>query len=341
VARAMAAVRHPDPTGVPALRPTRRGTTSRPASYAEPVADDTRDGLSAISIRRATAADVRATYDVFLDAADHLAQTRGWAPTVRPPDPPERFLAFRASALLHDPAGFWVAEAHGGLVAFGIAVQREHVWYLAALHVRPLYQSRGLGAAIIRKALEAVVPGSLLTVGADARNPVSNALYGRFGMFPETPLLPLSGPSGIGDSQILRPGLPAHDDLAAIDRAILDVARPADHAFWRSVSSLHGFTVVMDDRVAGYAYVQTDGAIGPIAVLDPDILAPALDAAIAVAADLGASTAHVRIPGVARNAIEALLARGWHYGDAVTLVLTSAPWGHWDRYVTSGGDALI
>ena len=101
------------------------------------------------------------------------------------------------------------------------------------------------------------------------------------------------------------------------------------------------FTVVTDGRVAGYAYVQADGAIGPIAVLDPADLAPALAAAIAVAARLGATTARVRIPGAARDAVRLLLARGWRYGDAVTLVLTSAPWGQWDRYVTSGGDALI
>ncbi len=301
-----------------------------------------RDGsLDGITIRRATADNSRPTYDVFVDAADDLARTRGWAPTPRPSDPPERFLAFRASVLRHDPDGFWVAEADGRLAGFGIAVQREHVWYLAALHVRPPYQSRGVGAAIVRKTLDAARPGSLLTVGADARNPVSNALYGRFGMFPETPLVPMSGPAEAGDTGILVPGLPPEDDLAAIDRAAIDVARPEDHAFWGSVSDLHAFTVVTDGRVAGYAYVQADGAIGPIAVLDPADLAPALAAAIAVAARLGATTARVRIPGAARDAVRLLLARGWRYGDAVTLVLTSAPWGQWDRYVTSGGDALI
>jgi GNAT superfamily N-acetyltransferase len=309
--------------------------------YAAPVTDAARDGLTGITIRRATADDARSTYDVFLDAADHLAATRGWAPTSRPPDPPERFLAFRASVLRHDPDGFWVAEADGRQVGFGIAVQREHVWYLAALHVRPAYQSSGVGAAIVRKALEAATPASLLTVGADARNPVSNALYGRFGMFPETALLPLSGPSAVGAHRILVPGLPADDQLAAIDRAVLDVTRPEDHAFWGSVASLHAFTVAVDGRVAGYAYVQADGAIGPIAVLDPVDLAPALEAAIAVAADLGATSARVRIPGAARPAIQMLLTRGWRYGDAVTLVLTSAPWGRWDRYVTSGADALL
>ena len=76
-------------------------------------------------------------------------------------------------------------------------------------------------------------------------------------------------------------------------------------------------------------------------MLDPADLAPAVEATIGVAAELGAATARLRIPGVARPAIERLLGRGWRYGDAVTLVLTSARWGRWDGYVTSGADALL
>src|SRR6188508_262978 len=175
------------------------------------------DRLHGITIRRATPDDSRPTYDVVSEAVVHLAATRGWAPVSRAATPPERFLAFRASALRHDPDGFWVAEADGALVGFGIAVQREHVWYLAALHIRPAYQSRGIGAEIIRRQLAAARPGSLLTVGADARNPISNALYGRFGMFPETPLVEVSGVPWAGDTSILRPGTAAPDELAAID----------------------------------------------------------------------------------------------------------------------------
>ena len=311
---------------------------ANPSVVTEPAAPEV---LAGIVYRRATPDDSRTTYDVFLDAASHLARTRGWAATQRSTDPPERFLAFRASVLRHDPDGFWVAEADGGLVGFGVAVQREHVWYLAALHVLPAWQSKGVGAEIIRRALAAAKPDSLLTVGADARNPVSNALYGRFGMFPQTALLELSGVATRGATDILRPGAPDAGDLDAIDRATLDAARPEDHEFWASVSNLHQYAVVRDGRMVGYAYVQADGAIGPIAVLDPADLAPALEASIAAAAELGAASARVRIPGVARAAVAGLLARGWRYGDAVTLVLTSAPWGRWDRYVTSGADALL
>jgi GNAT superfamily N-acetyltransferase len=299
------------------------------------------DRLEGIVIRRATEGDFRPTWTVVGEAMADLAQTRGWTASPRPAEPGERFLAFRRSALRHDPDGFWVGEADGEIVGFGIAVQREHVWYLAALHVRPAWQSLGLGAEIIRRAVAAARPGSLLTVGTDARNPVSNALYGRFGMFPQEPLLEVAGPAVASETGRLVPGLPPADVLAAIDRGALDVARPEDHEFWGSVPGLDASTVVRDGRAVGYAYVQTDGSIGPVAVLDPADLAAAVEAAVGRAAELGATTARVRIPGAARPSIAGLLARGWRYGDGVTLVLSSAPWGRWDRYVTSGGDALL
>ena len=297
-----------------------------------------------ITFRAGRADDFVATWRVFTDAADDLARRRGWAAVVRPASPPARFLAFRRSAVAHDPDGFWVAEHAGDMIGFGIAVQREHIWYLAALHVRPRYQATGIGAELIRRCLSAARSGSLLTVGADARNPVSNALYGRFGMFPQVALLELTGPvSGARASGALRlvAGAPAADVLARIDRVTLDAARPEDHAFWAATPGLHAFAIHLGDLVTGYVYLQADGALGPIAVEEPGDLPAAIGLALAEAASLGAGSARVRIPGVARAAVAELLDRGWRYGDGVTLVLTSAPWGRWEGYVTSGADALL
>jgi ribosomal protein S18 acetylase RimI-like enzyme len=298
---------------------------------------------SAVTYRIATEDDFHATWDVFTTAADDLARRRGWPAVVRPPSPPERFLDFRRSAVRHDREGFWVAETGGAIVGFGIAVQREHIWYLAALHVQPRYQARGIGAEITRRALAAARPGSILTVGADARNPVSNALYGRFGMFPTIPLLELSGAVGPARRDRLRlvPGAPSPDDAARLDRLVLDAARPEDHAFWGATPAVRAYTLLDRDTVTGYAYLQGDGAIGPIAVASPHDLVAAVDLAVGEVAALGGTNARVRIPGVARPTIAHLLSHGWRYGDGVTLVLTSGPWGRWEGYVTSGGDALL
>jgi ribosomal protein S18 acetylase RimI-like enzyme len=296
-----------------------------------------------VTYRTATEHDFVATWRVFTAAADDLARRHGWSPVSRPAAPPDRFLDFRRSAVRRDPDGFWVAEADDLVVGFGIAVQREHVWYLAALHVLPEHQSRGIGRELTRRALEAARPGSLLTVGADARNPVSNALYGTFGMFPMLPLLELSGPArpARADRMQLVPGVPPTDELARLDRLVLDAARPEDHAFWAATPAVHGYTLLDGAAVAGYAYLQADGAIGPVAVAVAGDLPDAIELAVGEVAALGGASARVRIPGVARTTIGRLLAGGWRYGEGVTLVLTSAPWGRWEGYVTSGADALL
>ena len=140
------------------------------------------------------------------------------------------------------------AEADGALVGFGIAVQREHVWYLAALHVRPAYQSRGIGAEIIRRAVGGGPPGE----PADGRRGRAKSRLQR-ALRPVRDVPRDAAGRGVGRPVverpgILRPGAPAPDDLAAIDRAVLGVARPEDHAFWGSVPGLHAFTVMRDDR---------------------------------------------------------------------------------------------
>jgi ribosomal protein S18 acetylase RimI-like enzyme len=300
--------------------------------------------ISDVTYRPGQERDFVATWRVFTTAADDLAHQHGWTPVERPAEPTPRFLAFRRSAVEHDPNGFWVAERNDVVIGFGIAVQREHVWYLAALHVMPEEQSVGIGRELTRRCLDAARPGSLLTVGADARNPVSNALYAKFGMFPQLPLLEMSGaPYQVDVSGLIRlePGAPDADTLARVDRATIDAARPEDHAFWAATPNLHAFSVQRDGEPVGYAYIQADGAIGPIAVESPDDLPEVVDLAAGVARGLKAGAARVRIPGVARAAIARLLDRGWRFGDAVTLVLTSAPWGRWEGYVTSGADALL
>ena len=175
------------------------------------------------------------------------------------------------------------------------------------------------------------------------RNPISTALYGRFGMFPSMTLLELSGPTRPATAQgrlRLEPDAPPATDLARLDRLVLDAPRPEDHAFWSTTPAVHGYSLRWG---TAWRAMCTSRPMAPSGRSPSPIrpgCRPPWTSPVGEAASLGASTARVRIPGVARSTIADLLARGWRYGDGPTLVLTSAPWGHWEGYVTSGADAL-
>jgi GNAT superfamily N-acetyltransferase len=107
------------------------------------------------------------------------------------------------------------------IVGFGVAVQREHVWFLSQLYVLPEEQGKGIGRDLLTqifpgvgrgetaggKALQAGSdkpgepsrlpdvaerPGIMATC-TDSAQPVSNGLYSRFGIVPRVPIFNLVG----------------------------------------------------------------------------------------------------------------------------------------------------
>ncbi len=316
-----------------------------------------------VSFRPARDADAERTYEVFLEAADDLNGRVGRPPRAGKGAPPARALALRRSCVRHDGERFWVAEAGGRVIGFAIAILRDDIWHLAALHVAPRYQGGGVGTELTRRALAGTRPTTARTVITDAVNPVSNAIYMRVGMLFQDAMLTFDAPNPAGaDPEQERAAAPDDQDgppvaggraletrpidrsadqalLASVDLATIGFARPMDHDLWGSIDGLRGMLLARDGVTVGYAYAAADGAIGPLAVHDPSDLPAALTAAAAAAAEAGATSIHVRIPGSARLAAAWLVARGARL-SGIGLFLASRPVGRLDRYVTSGGDAF-
>lgn len=180
-------------------------------------------------------------------------------------------LALLEHLLVTDPERFLLAvrpAAHGDpkdpperVVGFGIAVQREHVWFLSQLYVLPEEQRRGIGRAILTQIMpsiaqaplpdDASAPGAAGAAGAgaagvtgvtgatgdraDRRNgimatctdsvqPASNGLYSRYGIVPRVPVFNLVG-YPVNPSPL--PALPAGIEAVAIDRQGPRAARVA------------------------------------------------------------------------------------------------------------------
>jgi GNAT superfamily N-acetyltransferase len=198
----------------------------------------------------------------------------------------------------------FVAEDDGELVAFGSSWQRGDDWFLASLFVAPRAQGRGVGSAL----LDAVWgDASRRRTMTDAVQPISNALYGRRGLIPSTPVLTFTGPPNASSTLVEAPA-----DLAAIDAAAYGFDRAVDHAEWDA----HARRSTWGEA---YAYVFPGGSIGPVAGLDGDAAARALEAELARAD----GDVRVRIPGTSRALVAAALGAGLELGPTPGLLLLS------------------
>lgn len=270
-----------------------------------------------------------------------------------------------------DPDGFVVAEASDlasapgatRIVAFVAAIRRPPLWFLSMLFVLPEAQGLGLG----RRLLRAVMPEPrtmALATCTDSAQPISNALYASLGVVPRMPLLRLVGlpdrldalsplPTGIRavrfDELGLR-GAPAiggpaggslgDDDLtrelAAIDTEVAGFAHPQDHAFLQSEGRTGILFIEGSGRVAGYGYTSEAGRVGPVAVRDTAMLAPAVAALVTAVEPRGAFA--IWMPGDAGDAMMALLRAGFRLDGFPCLVCWSRPIGDFSRYIpTSPG----
>jgi len=288
----------------------------------------------------------------------------------RPAMPPSfgPLLGLLGHLLATDPRGFLVAvagaggaggagdsplaadpdDAEGRVVGFVSALRREQVWFLAMLFVQPGHQERGLGRRLLSRVLAGSEDATHATC-TDSAQPISNALYSRFGIMPRLPVLELVGrprhavpglPGGIRavPFELLRAGptdgagrLRLAAALERLDRATLGYAHPQDHDYLAAQGRLGYLYEAGDGRVVGYGYTSEVGRLGPIAVEDPGLMGPVAGHLIGSVRPAGAFSAW--IPGSASGALAALLEAGLRLEDFPALVCWDRPFADFERYV--------
>ena len=251
-------------------------------------------------------------------------------------------MAFRKHAIEHDADGFWIAERGGQPIGFGIATARPGFWHLNALHVLPEFQAAGVGSQLLRHCLdygEGRDAGTVSTVISEAAQPVSNAMYARAGMYQWVPLIHVdcpvfesSPPPALGQSLALdSTTLGALDD---IDTSVLGFTRRVDHKFWGALPDVALELLWLRGSPVGYTYVSSFGGIGPCAVRSVRHFPALLARGIQRARALGLERVSFVVPGLATAALAFLLQRSARYEADTTLLLSSRPFGHLDRYVS-------
>lgn len=295
--------------------------------------------------------DFAPTFELFLRAANDLRTRSHRALLDDTAARRIRALAFREHAFRHDAEGFWLAEKDGQRIGFGVATARPGFWHLNALHVVPEFQAMGVGRELLKRCLAYGRDGKVVsTVISEAAQPISNALYARHGMYQWLPLVHVECPvfspgvSARRRASRVRVGQLNETTLAALDRidaAVLGFTRPVDHQFWIGLPDLSLLLLEFAAEPVGYAYVSQFGGIGPCATRSPRELPDLLAHSIRLAAEQGLDQVSLVVPGIASTALPYLLAHGGRYDASITLLLSSTPFGHLNRYLLSASDALF
>jgi GNAT superfamily N-acetyltransferase len=257
-----------------------------------------------------------------------------------------------------------VPERHLG---FASATVRDGLWFLSMLFVEPDAQAGGIGSALMDRAQAGrdVDPGGPAVPGPDAPldtgiatwgmctdtlQPISNGMYARRGMLPRVPIWRLFGEprrwsaipplsaslESVPFEALAADGRDGHRRLAeavdALDREILGVAHPADHAYLRR-DGRSGFLVRErgTGRALGYGYGSPVGRLGPVAALDPALHPAILGTLVRETPALGPIA--IWVPGAAAEATRALLAAGLRLDGFPALICWSAADHPFERYI--------
>jgi GNAT superfamily N-acetyltransferase len=253
-----------------------------------------------VDLRPTAVDDLPALHALFIGAVRGVFEPHGF----EPPTPRLEAFANQQRHVLESGRSV-VAEDDGRLLGFGASWQRDEHWFLASLFVDEGAQGMGVGPALLDAVWGAAPRRRTIT---DAIQPVSNALYGRRGLIPATPVLRFRGRPH-GEDRGLRP---EESDLAAIDLAAYGFDRAIDHAHWEQYARRTTWP-------GAYTYAFPSGEIGPVAGLDATAAARALTAELARAD----GDVRLRIPGSSRALVEVALAAGLRLDPVPGLLLVS------------------
>ena len=254
-----------------------------------------------------------------------------------------RPVALQSFSLEDDPEGLWVAERNGDIVGFAFSWVCEDLWFLAQLFVALELQSGGLGRDLLAKTLEHAEARNarsraLITF---AFNRASQGLYIARGLYPLCPLYMMSAKrDAVIDRRIpsrLRVrALELSDEtlakLASLDRAALGVSRAKHHRYMLGPGGLKGVMLWSGAECVGYAYVGTEGHIGPIAVTTAEFAAEAFAAGLSFAAEGASEQVSAFVPGSSPAVLDAAMGVGMRITMPL-LLMGSGGLPVWDRYL--------
>jgi hypothetical protein len=288
--------------------------------------------------RQGEAADSRRVFDIFETAIDDLGRRTGGGANSTSGDPDAweiRRPLFEHLAATGDE--WWIAEddASGRPIGYARSILRDGVRELTEFFVLPDAQTGGVGRELLERAFPA--DGARHRAIVATIDPRAIARYLRSGLDCRLAMIgleaaprPIALPTDL-EREPIDPATPPLDELADIDRAILDFRRDPDHR-WLA-SQRPGWLYRRAGRPVAYGYHPRRPAWGgPFAALQADDLPVVLADGESAAAAAGHATVTFDLPLTARSGLDHLLGRGFRVDPFVMLFFTDGPVDAMDRY---------
>ena len=281
--------------------------------------------------------DLKRADEIVVASINELTERRGFG-KMASSHPPN----FQAFSLTDDAEGLWVADDDGRIIGFAWSWVCGELWFLAQLFVSPGRQSDGIGNQLLGKAFaHARMRGtSVKALITFAFNNVSQGLYIRHGLFPRCPIYMVSVSRDSLASRVAEPRLHLEpltaksanfDELASIDIGALSVSRGKHHRYLLDDGATSGFTIHDGNDCTGYVYIS-DGHIGPLAVVRPDLMGPAFATTLSFAASGNSATVSAFLPGASAPALKAATDHGMRITFPM-LLMSSRQFGDWASYL--------
>ena len=290
--------------------------------------------MSELHVRKVLPDDLDEVWRVHVASSSDLAVRRG-----RPArSASEPVSTDTRAALASDPDGYFCAVADGQIRGMVSALVRGRVWYLSMFFVLPGDQGRGVGRALLERALAyGEARGAEVRCVWSSLDPRAQARYVMAGMAPRWPIYRLEGDAAAVARLGARVGLDPRarvlpcDPLSAekLTAEVFGSSRADDLAYWRG----DGGPLVAIERageIAAFAYRRGD-RIGPAAGRDET----AFLQAVAAASAGGGGNVTLRVPGACASLLEALVGCGFRVGD-LAVFLASRLFGRPELYLPSG-----
>lgn len=286
-------------------------------------------------IRPATADDSRHAFDVFLASARDLTarQNVPWNPE---PEPQWAKMRYLFDHLAAHAAEWWIAEdpSTGATLGYARSVERGGLFELSEFFVHPERQAAGVGAALLERAFP-IGRGQVRVIIAttDLR---AQARYYRSGCAAR---FPIAGMLGTPRPAVMAPGVeatrlspdgPDLETVREIEREVLEFDRGGELGWLAGLRE--GYLYRRAGRPIGFAFVGPGGS-GPIAALDPADQPAILAHVETRAAQMGIEELSVEVPMVNEVAVRHLLDRGLHFDPFYTFLMSSRPFGSFDRFI--------